>query len=346
MTDDEISQHFKDKKEDFQKFYKSFKRVYESKNKNFSSNIFEDFLDIVERIHDNWYLSEYSDYTLLGEIRENTGAFNLKGPDNKDYVLKTHDPINLDKLYKVANSDFRYAVPEVIEYSKASPNKGKMIMEKLVKLEYQEGTTLVESLNALRDIHSLNITHDDISPGNLMMSKEGKPKFLDFMGTFGNTRFFSGNNGKTSVHKDIIALGRTLFHFKYLPYLKSLEIELTEEIEKNINYLPFGATNGHVTAAFENKVYKYKEKTAIDLAWCDSLYITKDKIERLKNYFEEKKKLDSSFPSIEELFSLENEEKKDKIYDDMNKMKFIDIKTFLLFLKINLTQKKVLKMIF
>ena len=338
VTDDEISQHFKDKKEDFQKFYKSFKRVYESKNKNLSSKIFEDFQNIIERIHDSWYLNEGADYTRLDELGQNTGAFNVKGPDNKDYILKTDDPINLDKLCRVANSDFSYAVPKVIEYFKTSPNKGHLIMEKLGKLKYQKGI-LIESLFALRDIHSLGITHNDIHPKNLMMSKEGKPKFIDFDSKGAATDFYSRNSSNTQVKGDIIALGRTLLDFKYRPYLKSLEIEFVEDIERNKEYLQEARYNSYVRDAFLNGLYKYKERQDVSLSWCFSLYATKVMIESLKKYFEDNKKLDHSFPSIEEFIKIEGLEKEKKIENDIAKIDFVNLEFFLIFLKNNFSQQ-------
>lgn len=74
--------------------------------------------------------------------------------------------------------------------------------------------------------------HGDISPGNIMMDKEGNVKFIDFSRSPSNkeTRFYSQN------HTDTQGMGRVLFGLKYAQCIKSYITSIHSRLEnKDIN---------------------------------------------------------------------------------------------------------------
>ncbi len=123
-------------------------------------------------------------------------------------------------------------------------------------------------------IHSEGILHRDISPDNIMVTKEGAIKFIDF-GTLRELRYIAAGKtagmgkygytppeqwqGKPVPQSDIFALGATLYHLLtgYLPLSKSYVTGHTPQREDFYpQFPPIRSRNPLVSPGFESVLRK------------------------------------------------------------------------------------------
>lgn len=154
--------------------------------------------------------------------------------------------------------------PRKLLYFIDDKEKIVLCMEKMYPLIYSKHI-LNQAIDFLKTLKHNNIVHGDISPGNLLMDKEGNLKVIDFSDMSTKKRT-DGTKFYSKFNTDSQAMARSLLYIKYKNHIKHLTKFLVDNI-KNLRTSKRKRLN-----EVKEKLESYKNIYFIDLYWMYDLY--------------------------------------------------------------------------
>jgi serine/threonine-protein kinase len=168
-------------------------------------------------------------------------------------ILKNLKHVALPRIIDIINSHYYiYIVEDYIEGTPLNDilkNKGKFSEKEVIEIAKQ----LCNVLHYLHTQKPNPIIYRDMKPGNIILSKDGKVKLIDFgiareykkeavsdtiaLGTKGYAAPEQHGKSQTDARTDIYSLGITLYHLitGISPYDPPYETRLVREFDKNLS---------------------------------------------------------------------------------------------------------------
>lgn len=231
-------------------------------------------------------INELKDYKVLKNIKNDVKkVVSIIEFDNKKYILKRVNSSNItlinmlknevNILYKLKDSS---KTPQVYYYN-FSDNDNTIIIELIKgkpinKLNFvnnkQKVTLMLKILEAVKEIHKLNIIHCDLKPDNILLDLDSNIKIIDFgISSNNNQNYFIGYGSvkycsrnqlvgrKVDYTTDIYALGVIFYQLM----LGKLPFEGTKEeiIEKKKKF-EYNKTDNILLNLIFSKIFSDNEK--------------------------------------------------------------------------------------
>lgn len=216
-----------------------------------------------------------NDQKQVSIIEVNNKKYILKKIKNSDVTLVNMLKNEVNVLYKLKDTSL---CPQIYYYNFNKNNniiiieliKGKQINELKFENNKQKLTLMLKILNAIKEIHKLNVIHCDLKPDNILLDLNKDIKIIDFgisvsdnqnyFRGYGNTRYCSKNQlTQKNIDRttDIYSLGIIFYELMLgkLPFEGS-KSEIKEKKKKN----QFAKTDNLLLNLIFSKIFSDNEK--------------------------------------------------------------------------------------